>query len=112
MRHAEPLLATPDDDPPPAQPTTLDALRDDRRNVTRESMPAGEAPAGQFEIGHRGRYAVFAVVEQGGYEVLLSQSPAEFDVVSFDCDLPIVVPLPAATLTAAREELARKAGPR
>ncbi|MFN8825025.1 MAG: hypothetical protein ACK501_08665 [Planctomycetota bacterium] len=112
LRHAEPLLATPDDDPPPAQPTTLDALRDDRRNVTRESMPAGEAPAGQFEIGHRGRYAVFAVVEQGGYEVLLSQSPAEFDVVSFDCDLPIVVPLPAATLTAAREELARKAGPR
>jgi hypothetical protein len=112
LRHAEALLAAPDDDPPPAQPTTLGALRDDRRNVTRESMPAGEAPAGQFEIGRRGRYAVFAVLAQGGDAVLLAQPPVEFDVVAFDCELPLVVPLQAAALAEAREQLARDARPR
>lgn len=109
LRHAEPLLATPDADPPPAQPATIAAVQDDGRNVTREYRPASEAPAGQFEIGHRGRYAVFVVLEQGGYEALLSPSPVEFDVLAFDCDLPILVPVEAATLAAAREQLAQKA---
>jgi len=86
--------------------------REDGRNVTRQSRPKDEAPAGQFEIGHQGRYAVFAVLEQGGHAVLLAQPPAEFDVAGFDCDLPIVVPLHAAALAAAREQLARDAGPR
>ena len=109
LRHAEPRLAPSDDDPPPAMPTKVDALEDDGRNVTRECRRKGEAPAGQFEIGRRGRYAVFAVLEQGGYSILLSPSPVEFDVLAFDCDLPILVPVEAATLAAAREQLAQKA---
>lgn len=109
LRHAEPLLATEDDDPPPAAPPTVDALQRDGRNVTRRCRPASDAPVGQFEIGRRGRYAVFVVLEQGGHSVLPPQSPAEFDVVAFDCELPIVVPLAAAALATAREELARRA---
>lgn len=112
LRRAEPLLPTPGDTPLPEPTTTVDALRDDDRNVTRESRLEGGARSERFEIGRLGRYAVFVVLERGGHAVLLAQPPVEFDVTTFDCDLPIALPLQPAALAAAREQLARKAQPR
>jgi hypothetical protein len=112
LRLDEPALGPADDGPPPAHPTTIDALRDDARNVTRASRAGEAAQSGLFRIGRRGRYAVFAVLEQGAHAVLLAQPPVEFDVVAFDCELPLVVSLKAAALAEAREQLARDARPR
>lgn len=115
LRCDEPALARledADDEPPPPLPTTLDALRDDERDVSSTCTPDDDAPEGEFWISRRGHYAVFVVLQQNNRNVLLAQPPVEFDVSAFEVELPIVMPLQPAALAAARQELARDESPR